>query len=176
VRQKAQQVEQALQELVEETRLAESRLQAEQQRLVRETALKQRESEFKLLVQEQETQFQSRAQEAVLAHTRAEALARLELEEAANRVKMAYAEQEVAVERLRQEVRNSIGQGDLSGRLIDRLPELAAHMPEVHELKVLQSGAGDGAFDALAVFLAKMVALGETLGIRGETKRLSETE
>jgi flotillin len=168
-RRKALQVEQALQELVEETRLAESKLQAEQQRLERETALKQRESEFKLLVQEQETQFQGRAQEATLARNRAEALARLELEEASNRVKTAQAEQDVAIERLRQEVRNLIGERDLSGRLIEKLPDLAAHMPEVHELKVLQSG--DGAFDALAVFLARMIALGETLGIRGETNR-----
>jgi hypothetical protein len=170
-RQKVLLVEQALQELVEETRLAESKLQAEQQRLDRETALKQRESEFKLLVQEQETQFQSRAQEATLARNRAEAQARLELEEASNRVKMALAEREVAVERLRQEVRNLIGERDLSGRLIEKLPELAAHMPEVHELKVLQSSDGEGAFDALAVFLAKMIALGETLGIRGATDK-----
>jgi flotillin len=170
-RQKTQQVEQALQELIEETRLAESRLQSEQQRLERETTLKQRESEFKLLVQEQETQFQSRAQDATLARTRAEALARLELEEASSRVKTAQAEQEVAVERLRQEVRNLIGEGDLSGRLIERLPALAAHMPEVHQLNVLQSGTGDGAFDALAVFLAKMIALGETLGIRAGTNK-----
>jgi hypothetical protein len=169
-RQKALQVEQALQELAEETRLAESKLEAEQRGLERETALKQRESEFKLLVQEQETQLQSRVQEAILTRNRAEALARLELEEASNRVKTALAEREVAVERLRQEVRNLIGERDLSGRLIEKLPELAAHMPEVHELKVLQSGAGDGAFDALAVFLAKMVALGETLGIRGESR------
>jgi flotillin len=175
-RQKAQQVEQALQELIEETRLAESKLQAEQQRLERETALKQRESEFKLLVQGQEIQFQGRAQEATLARTRAEALARLDLEEASNRVKTAQAEQEVAVERLRQEVRNLIGEGDLSGRLIEKLPALAAHMPEIHQMNVLQSGSGDGAFDALALFLAKMVALGETLGIRAGTKGLSETE
>jgi hypothetical protein len=170
-RQKALQVEQALQELVEETRLAESRLQAEQQRIERETALKQRDSEFRLLVQEQETEFQSRAQAATLARNRAEALARLELEEAANRVKAAQAEQEVAIERLRQEVRNLIGERDLSGRLIEKLPQLAAHMPEVHELNVLQSGSGDGAFDALAVFLAKMIALGETLGIRGAANK-----
>jgi hypothetical protein len=53
---------------------------------------------------------------------------------------------------------------------------LAAHMPEIHQMNVLQSGSGDGAFDALALFLAKMVALGETLGIRAGTKGLSETQ
>jgi hypothetical protein len=92
---------------------------------------------------------------------------------AANRVKVALAEQEVATERLRQEVRNLISQSDLSGRLIEKLPQLAAHMPEIHQLSVLQSGSGDGAFDALAMFLARMVALGETLGIRGGTNKES---
>jgi flotillin len=169
--QKVQQVEQALQELAEETRLAESKLQAEQQRLDRETTLKRRESEFKLLTQEQETLFQGRAQEAILARNRAEALARLELEEASNRVKAALAEQEVAIERLRQEVRNLIGERELSSRLIEKLPELAAHMPEIHQLSVLQSGSGDGAFDGLALFLARMLALGETLGIRIGTNK-----
>jgi flotillin len=164
-RQKTLQVEQALQELAEEIRLAASQLQAEQQRLERETALKRQESEFRLLVQEQETLFQGRAQDAALARSRADALARLELDEAANRVKTALAEREVAIERLRQEVRNLINQQDLSGRLIERLPQLAAHMPEIHSLQVLQSGSGDGAFDTLALFLAKLVALGETLGI-----------
>ncbi|MFL5806391.1 MAG: SPFH domain-containing protein [Roseiflexaceae bacterium] len=172
-RQKTLQVEQALQELAEETRLAESRLQAEQQRLERETTLKRQESEFQLLVQEQGTLFQGRAQEAALARNRADTLARLELEEAANRVKTALAERETAIERLRQEVRNLTNQQDLSSRLIERLPELAAHMPEIHELNVLQSSSGDGAFDSLALFLAKMVALGETLGIRiGANKEL----
>ncbi len=80
---------------------------------------------------------------------------RLELDEAANQVKIALAEREVAIERLRQEVRNLINQQDLSGRLIERLPGLAAHMPEIHSLNVLQSGPGDGAFDGLALFLSQ---------------------
>ena len=47
--------------------------------------------------------------------------------------------------------------------LVDKLPELAAHMPEVHELKVLQTGSGDGAFDALSNFLARVLAVADRL-------------
>ena len=164
-RQKTAQVEQALQALTEETRLAQSKLQAEQQRLERETTLKQREAELKLLVQAQETQLQQRVQEALLTHTRQERLAQLELEEATNTLKFKAQEKEAEIARLQQEVRNLMNERDLTGRMIEKLPELASHMPEVHELKVLQTGSGDGAFDALAAFLAKLAAVAESVGI-----------
>ena len=47
-----------------------------------------------------------------------------------------------------------------------RDPELAAHIPEIGELKVLHMGDGDGAFDALPTFLAKMLAIADSMGIR----------
>jgi regulator of protease activity HflC (stomatin/prohibitin superfamily) len=164
-RQKTAQVEQALQALIEETRLAESKLQAEQQRLERETTLKQREAELQLLVQEQEAQLQQRIQAVTLAHTRQERLAQLELEEATNNLRLMLQQKEIELTRLQQEVRNLMNERDLTSRLIEKLPELAAHMPEVHELKVLQTGNSDGAFDALTAFLAKMLAVAESVGL-----------
>jgi hypothetical protein len=164
-RQKTLQVEQALQALIEETRLAESKLQAEQQRFARETILKQREAEFKLLAQTQDAQLQEQMQRATLARTRQERLAQLELEEAANNLRLAVQQKDIELTRLQQEIRNLMNEHDLISRLIERLPELASHMPEVHELKVLQTGGSDGAFDALSAFLAKTLALAESLGI-----------
>lgn len=176
-RQKALQVEQALQELTEETRLAEAKLQATQQQLERETSLKALESEFKLLVQQQENALKEQTLAANLARQRQESLARLELEEATNRVKLALAEGEMELTRRQQEIRNLINSSDLSSRLIDRLPELAAHMPEIQELKILQTGDGHAAADSLAAFLAKMLAIADSLGIplieRGDGKQLS---
>jgi flotillin len=167
-RQKALQVEQALQELAEETRLAAQRLQADLQRIERETELKQQDAAFKLLVQEQAALLEGRVQDAGLARTRQETLAKLELQEAANRVTIALAEREAEIERQQQEIRNLINERDLSSRMIEKLPELAAHMPEVGELKVLHmgNGNGDGAFDALPTFLAKMLAIADSMGIR----------
>jgi flotillin len=157
-------VEQALQELAEEIRLATSQLEAEQQRIERETTLAQLTSAQSLAAQEQRAELERAQVAALLERTRAETLARLELEEAANRVRFALAEREAEIARLNQEVRNLIGSGDLSSRLIEQLPLLAAEMPEVHELKVLQTG-GDGAFDSLSQFVARMIALGDSLGI-----------
>jgi regulator of protease activity HflC (stomatin/prohibitin superfamily) len=170
-RQKAMQVDQALREMAEEARLAEQRLQADTQQIERDTTLKQQESALKLLVQGQADLLQGRVQEADLARTRQETLAKLELQEAANRIKIALAEREAEIDRLRQEIRNLMNERDLSSRLIEKLPELAARMPEVHELKVLNMGNGDGAFDALPAFLAKMLAIADGMGVRLTDKR-----
>ena len=164
-RQKTLQVEQTLQEIVEETRLAERQMQAEQERLERETALKQQEADYKLMVQEQEALLQGKILEAQLSREKEEHQTRLELEEAANRLKLAFMEKEVELGRLQQEIRNLMNQSDLASQFIARLPELAAQMPEIHELKVLQTGQGDGTFDGLAQFVTKMAALAESLGI-----------
>jgi flotillin len=165
-RTKTLEVEQALQELTEEARLADARFQAAQEQFTRDTALKERESEFKRLVQEQQDRLQNQILEATLARTQQETQTQLELEEATNRVKMALVEQEVKIEERRQEIRNLINDGDLASRLVDKLPELAAQMPEIHELKVLQTGGTDGAFDAFATFLAQVLTVAESLGIR----------
>ncbi len=165
-RQKTLQVEQALQILAEETRLAEITLQADQQALARETARKEQESAFNLQVQAQDEALAQRILAAVLERARRESLSQLELEEAAGRVRLAQAEQEVGITRLQQEVRNLINERDLSQRLIEVLPTLAAHMPAIHELKVLQTGPDGDAFGGLARFLSTMLALGDTLGLR----------
>jgi len=164
VQRKTLEVDRALQELAEETRLAASQLEAEQQRIAREMIFKQIEAELNQAIQAQEDVLRQQQLLATLERARAETLAQLERKEASERVRLAIAAQEVEVERLHQEVRNLIGERDLANRLVERLPELAAHMPAIHELKVLQSG-GDGAFDSLSVFLAKLIAVAESLGI-----------
>jgi flotillin len=175
-RKKALQVEQVLQELAEEARLAEAKFQAAQQQLERDTVLKERESEFELFVQAQQDHLQNQILEAELARKQQETESQLALEEATNRVKMALVEQEVKVERLRQEIRNLINDRDLASRLVDNLPELAAQMPEIHELKMLQTGNADGTFDVFSSFLAKMLAVAESLGIPLTTGKDQETQ
>ncbi|MBA3531854.1 MAG: hypothetical protein H0T73_08045 [Ardenticatenales bacterium] len=164
-RQKALQVEQALREMIEETRLAVQRFQSEQQRLERETTLLQQQSEFKQFSQEQADRLQLQVLEAELGRERQQIEMRLALEEERNRVRMALAEREAAIARLHQEVRNLMNERDLASRLIEQLPTLAAEMPEIHELRVLQTGNGDGAFDALPTFLAKLLAVADSMGI-----------
>jgi regulator of protease activity HflC (stomatin/prohibitin superfamily) len=164
-RQKTLQIEQMLHAIAEENRLADMKLQAEQQRLEREETLKKQEAELKLLLQEQDDVLKTKVQEALLARQRQERLAELELEQEGHRVQMALREKELEMARLEQEIRNLIGQPDLVSRLIDKLPELAAEMPDIHELKVLQTGNGDTNFDTFSSFVVKIVALAESLGL-----------
>jgi hypothetical protein len=175
VRQKALQVEQALQELAEEGRIAQAKLQASLEQFEQDTTLKKLESDFKLLVQQQEDALKEQTLAASLARQRQESLARLELEEATNQVKLALAQGEINLTRRQQEIRNLINSSDLTSRLIEKLPELAAHMPEIQELKILQTGDGHAAADSLAAFLAKMLAIAEALGLplveRGDGKQ-----
>lgn len=171
VRQKALQVEQALQELAEELRLDERQVQASHQRLEREAVLKAQESTFKLAVQEQDDLLRSQIQAALLDRQRQEERTRLELQEEAGKLRLALAEREVAIARQQQEVRNQVSEHDLASRLIERLPELASHTPDIHELTVLQTGNGDGALDIVPAFLAKILVIAERMGLSLKPKQ-----
>ena len=164
-RQKTLHIEAALHALVEENRLAQQQLQAEQQRLEREETLKTQEAGLKMLLQQQADALQVQILEARLNREQQEHSAKLAQEEESNRLQMALREKEVELARLEQEVRNLISNPDLLSRLIDELPELAAEMPEIRELRVLQTGNGNAAFDNLANFVAQILALAESLGI-----------
>lgn len=165
VRQKELQVEQALKELTEETRLADSRLEAERKRIKRETQLNQEASELAIANHAQEAQLLLRQLQATVANTRIEQMSRLELEEATAQVRQKLGEREIELARLRQEVENMIDQNGLATRMIAKLPELAAQMPDVHELKVLQTGSGD--YDSLSLFLGRVKAIAESIGVQG---------
>jgi hypothetical protein len=161
VRKNVMQVEETLAKLAEETRLAIAKLQAAQENLQRQTALKTAEADFNLLVQSQTDQFEATKQEANLTRVRQEMLTKLELDEAAQRVKLSLLERETEIARLQQQIRNLVNERDLASRLIAELPKLAAELPDIHELRVLQTGEG---YDTLAAFLSQVKALAESMG------------
>ena len=174
-RQKTLQTERALHTLNEESRLAEMKVQAEQQRLAQEMTLKTQEAEVKLRLQELADVFEAALLAAHLARQRDKHAAELELEEESNRAKIALLEKEAEIARLQQEVRNLIQEPDLLSRFIDKLPQLAAEMPDIQELRVLQTGNGDAAFDAVSTFVAKMLAMAESLGLPLQLNGLKST-
>ena len=149
-------VERAIQAMAEETRLATSRLESERLRIARETELKRIESELGLFAAEQDAAIEAARLDAELGRRRAESASRLELEEAANRVRVALARDEA-------EVRNLASEADLSGRLIERLPEIASKLPQPDELRILQTGADAGGLDAIAAFVARVMALADSI-------------
>ena len=164
-RKKTLQVDQDVHALEEGNRLAEQQTQAEQQRLDYQRAIQEQAAAVKAAQQEQADLLERQILEARLAREQATHEGQLKQEEEKHQLKIVLLEKEVEVERLRQEVRNLANERDLAARLIDKLPELAAQMPEIQELRVLQTGHGDPTFDALASFLSRAMALGESLGV-----------
>ncbi|MEM7034381.1 MAG: SPFH domain-containing protein [Chloroflexota bacterium] len=169
--QKELETEQALQSLREEVRLEISKAKVMRERLKRETTLKTQVADFKQLLQEQADVLEAQTLAAKLERDREQTLANLANEEEINRVKLALREKESEIDRLHQEIRNLTNAQDLSARLIETLPEIAAQMPAIEELRILQTGNGDASVDALAAFVTRMMAIVDSLGIsiRSET-------
>lgn len=163
--QKTLQTEQALHAIDKESRLIDAKWQMEQRRFEQETVLKKPAAELKLLIQEQDDLLEAKALEARLRRQRETFQAEMELEEASNRVKMAQREKEVDIARMEQANRNLINEFDLVRRFIDKSVEIAAEMPDIKELKVLQIGKGNDN-EAFSAFVAKMLAVAESLGTK----------
>ncbi len=168
-RQKTLKIEEGLHALEEQQRLDEMKIQAAQQQLEQETTLKKQQVESKTLLQEKDDELQTLILEANLARQKKEHAVQLQLKEKKGQMQLALQEQELRLARLHQEVRNLINERDLLRQLIANLPELAAQMPDIHELKVLQTDKGNAAFDTFASFLAKTFSMAESLGIRWRT-------
>jgi len=160
-RQKTLEIEQNLHTIAESNRLKEAESQAEQRRIDQEKQLKQVTAEFNLLIQEHADSLASKILNAQLAREAQKSKAALEIQSAENQVKMALRQREIELLKLEQEARNAIRESDLLRRLIDKSADIAAQLPEIKELKVLQTHA-DMPFDT---FLAKLLSIAESLGI-----------
>lgn len=174
--QKTLQTEEGLHAVAEETRLEEIKIQAAQQRLERETELNKLEAASKALLQEKEDDLQIQIQEVVLRRQRRERIVQLELEEKTNQVRLALQARELELTRTHQEIRNLVNDRDLLKQFFEKLPDIAAQMPEIDELKILQTGGNDASLDTFAAFVAKMLSLAESFGISLKTEGKEQAE
>ncbi|RPI79812.1 MAG: hypothetical protein EHM45_01275 [Desulfobacteraceae bacterium] len=130
-----------------------------------ETALQSMEAELNLLQQRKAEELEVLRQAGQLERHKSETRAQLEVEESRSRLRLQIEEQQVKIERLRQEVRNLTNHLDLFSQLIKQLPAIAAEMPEIKELKVVQAGQGDAWVEGLTGFLGRIMAVAQTMGI-----------
>ena len=126
--------------------------------------MRQIEAVLALLSQQIADQLEIAKQAADLERRQEAERIELELQQAANNVRLALLEREAAIERLRQDIRNQVNEGDLNARLIEQLPTLASHLPQPDEMHVLQTG-GAGAYDPLVAFMMNMRALAGSMGL-----------
>ena len=157
-------VDSQLARLDEEARYNAAKLEAERAAYEQKTILQQIEAEFNLLTHQISAELEAAKQSSDLQRRQDAQHIELEMEQVASDLRLALMEREAGIERLRQEIRNLTNERDLSARLIERLPELASHLPDVDEMHVLQT-SGAGGFDALAAFLTNMRALASSMGL-----------
>ena len=158
------QIEEEIEALQEETRLGQAKLAAEEERVEQEKTLKNLQATLSTQIQEQTDALALQKLAGDLARKRDESEHQFEQQAKKDELDLARRTREIEIARLQQEVQNLINDRDLTLRLIEKLPELAEQMPEIQELKVLQTGSG-GSFDGLATFLTEMLGLANHLGL-----------
>lgn len=152
--------ERQIQVLEAERALVEQKAQIEEQHLIHEAALKRVQFEHEQVIRQQDNILKTEALQVNIefdlqseqAHANREAIIQ----------QTHHREEQLAVEinRLKQEVRNLISEKALVKEWINTLPQLADSMPDVAEMKVLQTGDSN---QQLAEFLAQQESLFKAL-------------
>jgi hypothetical protein len=109
-----------------------------------------------------------------LARERQIALAQLDLQEATQQTRFHQQEFDAQIARLYQEIRNLTNDRDLERLFIEKMPELASHMPDIQEMRVLQTGDAPTSLNAvIGGFLTLFDSLRESMRRDGTTQDLS---
>lgn len=132
--------------------LEQERLQAEA--VASKQALQQKEHALQAQTLSDRLELQQREHAAQLAR-----------EAEAHQQTMTQQQQELKLARVHQEVRNLVNDHALIRQLIDKLPEVAAQMPEIKELRVLQTDPGHPAAANLTGFVANLLTALDSLGL-----------
>ena len=127
-----------------------------------ELALKELELSAQRVAQEIESvKRQAGLDEATQEQERRRALAALLLEEERSKAEAARAEREAAVLKARRAVENDLSEAHVKGRLIERLPEIAAALPKPEQFRAVSIAADEGGTGPLLGFLAGVLGLAE---------------
>jgi len=152
--------EQQIQQLEAERSLIEQKARIEEQRLSYEAELKRLEFEHQQLIHQQENALKSDELQAQLERELQTRQGEANREAISQQTRHRQRQLVVEIERLEQEVRNLINEEALVKDWIETLPRLADSMPDVAEMKVLQTGDSN---QQLAAFLAQQESLFKSL-------------
>lgn len=175
-RQMSLQTERELFDASEQARLKEYDYQVKLNTVKLEKELNIKENELKILQQNYLEQLENLRQNESLNRTKVENLAHIELEESKNKLEVSYQSALTKLEKERQDIRNTMSANDLFSQLIQEMPDIAAQLPEIKELKVFQSGGSEGIVENLSGFIQKMLMIAETIGIKIPFKKSEETK
>ncbi|MCB1179928.1 MAG: hypothetical protein KDK36_20290, partial [Leptospiraceae bacterium] len=121
----------------------------------REKSITEKESELEIIKQEFDNSIKFIRLEAERKQKELELL----MKEKENLLNIKYEEAMMGIQKLQQEVNNILNENRLTLELINNLPEIAANMPKVKELKVFQTDKGEPVVDSIGVFVQKMMSV-----------------
>ncbi len=162
--------------IAEGLRLNTAKSKSDQKSIELETKVQEIETNLKIALQKLYDDYDGMVQKSQLDREKAAHINTLELQKKSNEVKMTQIKNETEVKRARQEINNIINNNLLLKTFFEQLPDIAKEMPEINELKVLQTGNNDSTFDFLSTFAHKAMALAENLGISVNNGEPKETE
>ncbi len=152
--------ERQIQLLEAERSLVEQKARIEEQRLTHEAALKRVQFEHEQVIRQQDNTLKAEALQADIEFDLQSEQARADREAIIQQTQHREKQLAVEINRLKQEVRNLISEKALVKEWINTLPQLAESMPDVAEMKVLQTGDSN---QQLAEFLAQQEGLFKAL-------------
>lgn len=155
-----------LEELNQKTNLEEEKLTAKINQLELEQVQNKKEIEVAISTHELNTKLSKQELEANIERQKIEHNLKLEFQSEKETLEIKIEEQKVKIERMRQEIQNLKNNQDLFSQLISELPNIASELPNINEMKVIQTGNDDFVVNSLAGFVSKLLSIGDTLGIK----------
>ncbi len=145
--------------LQEETRMKEIQLELEGQLLRQRLELEKLRAQVAQLEQQNLDQMEAMRLEARLHRTEQENQADLAWQSRQQEQEFISQKNAAHIEELRQQIKNRIGENDILAQLVARLPEIAQAMPEIKDLRIVQTGAQPDFAESLISFVTKILAM-----------------
>jgi flotillin len=86
------------------------------------------------------------------------------MEKKQNELDLLYDQEQAKIEKLKNEAKNIINSNVILTQLIRELPEIAKSMPQIKEMKIIQTNGNDPLFDNILSFLQKIFMLSDNFG------------
>lgn len=154
-----------------ETKLEVAKLEFQTKQLEKQTLIITKEAELKLLQENQNIEFEKLQYKSQIERQTVEHNLKLKFEAEKREMLIKFETQKAEIEKLRLEIQNLKNGNTLFSELIKEMPQIAAEMPKIEQLKIFQTNGEDPLMNSLTGFIEKISALGENFGINFPKKQ-----
>jgi len=154
-----------------EKQLEINKLEFKKQQIEQQALIIAKEAELKVLNENNKINLEKLQTTALIEKQTIEHQLNLKFEDEKSSLQMKYEFQQAEIEKFRLEIQNLKNNQVLFSELIAELPKIASEMPDISELKVIQTeGNGDQSLNSMSNFITKILAIGESFGINFSKK------